>query len=531
MKRLNVKIFALCTAVSLSFTSMAYAANEPLQSVGGQSSQMLSKVSTMAGSGMYDEADGSLDAAAFRNPKGIAIQGNGTIAVSDSQNHLIRTIDGSGVSVKAGIILEKDETGIPAGAYVDGTALQSVFSNPQGLDFDAQGNLYVADTDNHAIRKVSTAGVVSTVAGNGVLGLIDGSGEEARFYSPSDVAVAADGTLYVADTLNHVIRKIGTDGQVSTLNDPSDRAVQVVEGIAELAGDFKDGGLKEAKFNEPSSIVIDPKGNLIVSDSGNHRIRYIDLQANTVMTIAGGKGAVEYEPDALYAYGDYVNGPAADAKFDFPKGLALTDEGGLVIADSFNHAIRYLIDGQVYTLAGGLQAEKGFVDSIDVEARLFMPYDVAASGEHVYVADAYNNVIRHIELFQMPSGLSSDVIHVMLEDRLVAFDAEPEIHHNRTMVPVRAVTESLGYAVQYGENGTVTLTKSDTSFEMSVGQSAVTITSGSEVSTQTIDAAPYVKQGRTYVPLRFFSEAIGMDVQWHGPSKTAIIRSLDREAS
>src|SRR5690606_31399205 len=133
----------------------------------------------------------------------------------------------------------------------------------------------------------------------------------ARFYAPSDVAAAADGTLFVADTLNHVIRKISPDGTVSTLNAPSDRVVQARGGLAEPSGDFNDGPLAEAKFNEPHGIVIDSKGNLIVSDSGNQRIRYIDLQKSRVSTLAGGTGNVVYEPFEVYAFGAYQDGPAS----------------------------------------------------------------------------------------------------------------------------------------------------------------------------------------------------------------------------
>lgn len=189
---------------------------------------------------------------------------------------------------------------------MDGASDLSLFSGPQGIATDAQGNVYVADTGNHSIRKIDPSGNVSTIAGDGVLGKEDGPGSKARFNSPLDVAVAADGTVYVADTLNHAIRSISPSGQVTTLNAASGRAVEVSPGQAAPAGDFADGALAQAKFNEPSGLALDGKGNLYVSDAGNQRIRYIDLQQGTVTTAAG-SGKAEALKD-LYVPGGFATG-------------------------------------------------------------------------------------------------------------------------------------------------------------------------------------------------------------------------------
>lgn len=147
--------------------------------------------------------------------------------------------------------------------------------------------MYVADSANNAVRKVDTNGQVTTLGGNGVPGKKDGKGADASFNHPSDVAVTADGIVYVADSLNHVIRKIATDGTVSTLNAASTRTILIRPGEASFAGEYQDGSLSEAKFNEPAGLTLDSKGNLYVSDTGNQRVRYIDLQAGTVKTVAG----------------------------------------------------------------------------------------------------------------------------------------------------------------------------------------------------------------------------------------------------
>src|SRR5690606_5011899 len=133
-----------------------------------------------------------------------------------------------------------------------------------------------------------------------------------------------------------------------------------------------------ALFNEPSGLVLDAQGNLYVSDSGNQAIRYINLALGTVSTVAGGTFSA-YEDQALYRAGDYVDGAAASARFDAPKGLALTADGGLLIADSSNHAIRLLQSGIVSTVAGSANAIPGNVDGTETSGRLMFPTDVAVT--------------------------------------------------------------------------------------------------------------------------------------------------------
>lgn len=336
----------------------------------------------IAGSGAVGELNGPASSASFRQPAGLAILADGSVLVADSGNHLIRKISTGTVSTYAGFTVYRDAKGFPAGLLLDGPLNQSMFHQPQGLAVDQNGALYVADAANHAIRKITPQGVV-TIAGDGVQGDRNGTGKEARFHSPSDVAVAEDGTLYVADTLNHAIRKVAPDGSVTTLNSLSERTVELASGYLESAGDFRDGKLSEAKFNEPSGIVLDAKGNLYVSDTGNQRIRYLDLENETVTTVAGGGEA--YAKDALYAEGSYADGEAAAAKFQFPKGLAVTADGGLLIADSMNHAIRYLHQGKVTTLGSSF--------SMPVAVK------VDALGK-IWVADASAQTIQQITVSQ-----------------------------------------------------------------------------------------------------------------------------------
>src|SRR5690606_8505706 len=179
----------------------------------------------------------------------------------------------------------------------------------------------------------------------------------------------------VADSGNHVIRAIAKDGAVTTLNAPSTRTVEVAPEVFEAAGSYADGKLSAAKFNEPYAIAVDAKGNLYVSDSGNHVIRYVDMQTEEVTTVAG--DFTGYEAGELYPLGGYADGKAGEALFNFPKGMALTKDGGLAIADSLNHTVRFLYDGQVTTLAGSLDADYGNLDGWNGSNLLHNPTGVA----------------------------------------------------------------------------------------------------------------------------------------------------------
>lgn len=484
----------------------------------------LVKALDVAGSGEYDELNGAANAAQFRHPGGVLVMADGSILVADTGNHRIRQIKGGQVSVLAGteVTVLFDDSGLPTGAFADGAADVSFFWSPAGLASDAQGNVYVADTGNHAVRKISPSGTVTTIAGNGVLGFADGAGKEAAFYMPHDVAVAADGTVYVSDTLNHVIRKISPSGTVTTLNAASERTIEAFDGVIETTGDFADGPLAKALFNEPTGLALDAKGNLYVSDTGNQRIRYIDFAAGTVTTAAGG-GA--YADNALYVEGFYVDGAAADARFFSPKGIAVDKDGGVYIADSLNHSIRYLKDGKVMTVIGNSAGDYGKANGVDERATVDFPADVAIDRSgNLIVADMYNNKIRKVEFYALPSGWTANgTIRVLFNNKTVTFDAQPEMRANRTMVPVRAIAEAMGYEVAF-EGNDIVLTGSAGTITLTIGELTVSQAKGGVTTSKTIDAAPYVAGDRTYVPVRFFAEQIGVAVDWHADTTTVILR-------
>ncbi|MUG71398.1 stalk domain-containing protein [Paenibacillus validus] len=526
-----MKIIALSILASvIAGGTGASAAGLYADGLRGADHQLLLQVTTYAGTGDMGNVNGRTNAAQFRLPAGIAVKPDGAVLFSDSRNHQIRKIYSGLVTPYAGIYYEMDAKGFPIGGRLDGASDLSLFSGPQGIATDAQGNVYVADTGNHSIRKIDPSGNVSTIAGDGVLGKEDGPGSKARFNSPLDVAVAADGTVYVADTLNHAIRSISPSGQVTTLNAASVRAVEVSPGQAAPAGDFADGALAQAKFNEPSGLALDGKGNLYVSDAGNQRIRYIDLQQGTVTTAAG-SGKAEALKD-LYVPGGFADGEALNAAFNFPLGLSVTEEGGVVIADSQNHSIRYLLDGQVSTLAGAPDQTTGEADGIEGYAQLHRPTDVAVLEDgSLLVSDAYNNKIRQIRPFRLPANLPDDTnVKVVLDDKWIEFDALPEIGNGRTMVPVRAITEALGYNVTFDDAArAVQLSKDGVTIELYIDRTGVKrIEQGQAGVEKSTDAAPYIKQDRTYVPVRFFAEEIGLDVEWDSKTRTAILRTTGK---
>ncbi|RYY12342.1 MAG: hypothetical protein EOO36_17620, partial [Cytophagaceae bacterium] len=210
-------------------------------------------VSTLAGTGTNGLANGAAATARFNGPNGLAIDAQGTLYVADYFNCSIRKITAAGVvSTLAG-------TG--ARGYADGPGSTAQFAGPEGLALDAQGTLYVADFGNYRIRKITAAGVVSTLAGTGNSGAADGPGSAATFNSPTGIAVDPQGNVYAADIVNDRIRKITPDGVVSTL---------AGSGTAGAAN----GPVATAQFDSPSGLTIDANGVLYVTEY-SARIRRI----------------------------------------------------------------------------------------------------------------------------------------------------------------------------------------------------------------------------------------------------------------
>ncbi|TYP73782.1 stalk domain-containing protein [Paenibacillus methanolicus] len=503
---------ALGSALLLTTVEPAAAAGASASAL--ETKKSLYEIHTLAGSGEYAYREGKGSEATFNQPTSL-LAVSGSLVLADTHNQRIRTIAADGAtSTLAGTDWASGDWDLALGGLNDGKIGESVLNEPGGLAADANGNMYIADTENHAIRKLDRAGMLTTIAGNGAIGSKDGQSAEARFYHPLDVAVTADGIIYVADTLNHVIRKIEA-GKVSTIGTPPERAILSAE-EAELAGNFADGPLAGAKFNEPSGLALDAKGNLFVSDTGNQRIRYIDFGQGVVTTVAGGRTGLfpGYGEEEAYVTGDYADGVAAEAKFNAPRGLAVTSEGGLLIADSLNHAIRYLKDGVVTTLAG-TPGDTGRVDGVASASGFNKPTDVAwLGGDSFAVADAGNNRIGIVRPYALPAGLKkAETIHLLLDRQRIATDAAPVVMNAATFVPVRVITEQLGFTVQYREGKTV-LTRGELSYTVTAKAALIAKSEAGKTQNVKLSAVPFYKEGRLFVPVRFFAEEAELDVQW-----------------
>ena len=274
-------------------------------------------VSTFAGSGARGAQNGKATDASFSYPFGVAVDPSGNVFVADAENNLIRKITPVGVvSTLAG-----SETKSANGA-VDGKATAARFVGPLSIALDASGNVYVADTAGHLIRKVTPAGVVSTLAGSGAVGATNGVGNAASFNFPQGIVVDPIGNIYVADAGNNLIRKITKDGLVSTL------AGSGAQGAANGMG-------TDASFKGPSGLALDLAGNIYVSDSLNQLIRKV-TPAGVVSTVAG-SGAIGATNGAGATASFYSGVPNADVT---SLCLAVDAVGNIYVADKGNNIIR-----------------------------------------------------------------------------------------------------------------------------------------------------------------------------------------------
>ena len=319
------------------------------------------EVSTLAGS-TVGFRDGTGTSAQFSYPSGVAVDAEGNVYVADGVNHRIRKITPEGlVSTLAG----------STEGFRDGSGTSAQFDRPAGVEVDAEGNVYVADYGNNLIRKITSEGLVSTLAGS-IWGFRDGSGKSAEFNYPYGVAVDAVGNVYVANSYNHRIRKITSEGLVSTL--------------AGSTRGFRDGAGTSAQFNYPYGVAVDAEGNVYVADYFNHLIRKITSEG-LVGSLAGSTGG-------------FRDGSGRSAQFNGPSGVAVDAVGNVYVADEYNHRIRKITpEGLVSTLAG---STRGFRDGSGTSAQFSYPIGVAVDAAgNVYVADSNNNRIRRIE-WEMP---------------------------------------------------------------------------------------------------------------------------------
>ncbi|HSD45183.1 MAG TPA: hypothetical protein VLB87_01125 [Pyrinomonadaceae bacterium] len=310
-------------------------------------------VTTFAGIGTPNYQDNEQPRqAAFSDPFGVVVAKDGTIYLSDAgESNRIRKITLQGVV-----------TTFAGGneGFADGVGSAASFNTPSGLAIDANDNLYVADTANNRIRKVTPAGEVSTIAGDGTAGYLDGPANQARFNGPVGVAVDPHGNVFVADTYNDRIRMISPDGQVST-----------VAGAGTPG--YADGDRNTSLFDTPCGIIVQKDGTLIVADTGNDTLRQINREGN------------------VSTWSLSINGESLSS----PVGLALTHDNHLYVTELDRSRVLQIVpEGTVYIIAGN---GRGFADESGA-ARFNEPAGIAVSPEtnDLYVTDSANYLVRKL---------------------------------------------------------------------------------------------------------------------------------------
>lgn len=319
------------------------------------------EVTTFAGNGSTGSQNGIGSQASFNVPQGMAIDVQGNIYVVDVYNHLIRKITSSGdVSTFAG----SGQLGSQ-----NGQGIAATFNYPNDIAIDRSGNLFVSDTGNHKIRKITPSGVVSTFAGNGIRNFEDGTGTNASFNLPAGLVFDSSNNLYVVDSYNNRIRKITPSAVVSTY-----------AGSGENGSSDGEGNI--ATFNLPQGIAIDLNDNLYIADVYNNKIRKITPSAE-VSTLAG-----KLESGSK-------DGPAEDATFDSPTDVSFDNFGNLIVADINNHNIRKISPlGFVSTIAGN--GQRGTKDGTATDASFTGPAAIIINRTGEIFITTRDNKIRKI---------------------------------------------------------------------------------------------------------------------------------------
>ncbi len=321
---------------------------------------------TLAGlAGTAGSVDGTNGTARLDFPYGMSVDGAGNIYVADKTQHVIRKLTPAGVATTL--------AGMPgvAGA-VDGVGSSARFSSPLSAAADYWGNVYVADSGGCTIRKVKPDGTVSTIAGSaGNRGTADGLGSAARFGGVYGICVDGQGNVYASDPDYSTIRKIAPDGTVITL-----------AGLANYSG-TADGQGSTARFWSPLGVAVDPVGNVYVADGAMQTIRKI-TPSGLVSTLAG-----------LGNNLGYADGTGTAARFSGPAGMAVDDFGNVFVSEFGNHTIRMITPSGTVTTVGGLAGSTGSSDGSGSAARFNQPCGVAIGcGSQFYVSDSANHTIR-----------------------------------------------------------------------------------------------------------------------------------------
>jgi trimeric autotransporter adhesin len=324
---------------------------------------------------------GPATSARLNEPHGLALDASGNLLIADRGNHRIRKV------TPAGIISTVAGAGTPGYSGDDGPATSAQLNFPWGIAIDASGNLLIADYGNHRIRRVTPGGVITTVAGNGNLGFSgdQGPATSAQLRGPRGVALDGSGNLLIADSENHRIRRVTPAGAITTV---------AGNGTASLFGD--NGAAVNAGLSLPTGITVDGSGNLLIADTNNNRIRRV-TPAGVITTVAGSLSGFA---------GD--GGSALAARLSQPSGIAVDSTGNLLIADRLNLRIRSVGVsagvGLIFTVAGTWSSGFNGDNLPATSAQLYSPSGLFIdAGGNLLIADTNNNRIRKVS----PAGTIS----------------------------------------------------------------------------------------------------------------------------
>jgi hypothetical protein len=340
-------------------------------------------ISTVAGNHTagYTGDGAAATSGELHTPSRVAVDSAGNIYIADSANNTVRKVTAS-----TGFISTLAGTGTAGFSGDGGTATSAKLSDPNGVSVDGAGNVYIADYSNNRVRKITVStGIIATVAGNGTQGYSGDGGQatSAELYTPGGATPDGAGNLYISDAQNNRVRKVSLATGVIT----------TVAGTG-TGGYSGDGGLAtSAKLSAPVSVAFDSAGNFYIADYENNVVRKVTIATGFITTVAG-TGTGGYSGDG---------GPATSAKLFLPCGIALDSAGNLYIADSTNNRIRKVDSGTGYisTVAGTGTAGYTGNSGAATGAKLSVPNDVALAGAgSLSIADSSNNVIRKVDISQ-----------------------------------------------------------------------------------------------------------------------------------
>jgi uncharacterized repeat protein (TIGR03803 family) len=343
-------------------------------------------ITTASGNGSngYSGDGGAATNASLNEPYGVAVDANGNLYIADTENDSIRKVGTNG------IITTVAGNGAPSYSGFGGTATNAGLNKPYGVAVDAYGNLFIADTENDSVREAGTNGVITAVAGNGTAGYSGdgGAATNASLNEPYGVATDASGNLFIADTYNFCIRKVGTNGIIATV---------AGNGTNGYSGDG--GTATNASLSYPWMVAVDAAGDLIIADSGNNRIREVD--SNGIITTVAGNGTNGYSGDG---------GPATNAELNEPAAVAVDAVGNVFITDFGNNRLREVdTSGMITTVAGNGTMGYSGDGGLPTTAKLNNPAAVAVDAAgNVFIADSGNNRIREV-VFQGPALMLTNV--------------------------------------------------------------------------------------------------------------------------